>query len=183
MISNTHLPNDLCFREIEPSQLFLTTTCKAVIDKHGFRECNPGFLGEHGKPARYEPWTLQIMPLLAASPELSLCHKKLGFSVAMIFSLGPRSVVPLHADPNRGASINMLIDGWHSHTMFVNDVYFNELKYKPHKLYVYNSTIPHQVVNFDNYRYLLSLSFKNMRPYEEVVEFLNSRDLLVSNNN
>ena len=183
MTDTFHLNNSVCFREIKPHQPLLTSTCKAEVDVSEFRESSPLLFGPEGKPQNQKPWKLPIMPLVAASPILSLCHKHLGFLGALMFTMRPRSVVPMHIDSYRNVSLNMLIDGWDSHTLFVNHLYFTELKYKPHKLYVYNASISHQVVNFDNYRYLLSVSFQRMISYLDVVKFLESHNLLVSIDN
>lgn len=69
-----------------------------------------------------------------------------------------------HRDDYRGVAINMLLSHEKSHCLFgtnKNDdnMYFEELEYLPNTFYLFNTQKLHTVINFQGYRYMLSVEF------------------------
>lgn len=92
-------------------------------------------------------------------------HKFSSFKCGII-KLEPNTFYNWHTDARRKVSVNMLLGQTHSHTLFClnfGDILgkFEEIKYEPNTCYLFNNTIHHTVINFDNPRYLFSLEFDN----------------------
>jgi hypothetical protein len=77
-----------------------------------------------------------------------------------ITKMTPMQYYRLHTDANRGVSVNMLISHEHSHCVFVDDTQMLELEYQPGVFYVFNSQIPHTVLNLSGIRYSFQLEFQ-----------------------
>jgi hypothetical protein len=86
-----------------------------------------------------------------------------------IFLLKPWTHYILHQDKFRESSLNLLInfEDVNSLTYFqTSEIYnklhfeFSNLEYELDSFYLFNSKIPHAVTNFDNPRYLLSITLK-----------------------
>jgi hypothetical protein len=79
-----------------------------------------------------------------------------------------------HRDQNRQACINMLLrTDHHSHTLFgqsINSTNMRclELAYEPGRYYLFNTQIPHTVINLDVDRHLFSLEFVEAVPFGEL---------------
>lgn len=81
-----------------------------------------------------------------------------------ILKMDPYTCYNWHIDTDRIVGINMLIHHNNSKCLFTqnsNEVTFpiHELNYQPETYYIFNTKIPHCVINFDGYRYMLSLEF------------------------
>jgi hypothetical protein len=100
-----------------------------------------------------------------------------------IFRLFPNTCYTWHADRDRGACINMLIEGRDSITFFGKEDaphIHSELmlcEYPEHKYVLMNASQKHTVYNFDNMRYMLSISIPKPATYSEVRQFLIDENL------
>lgn len=99
----------------------------------------------------------------------------------------PHQAYMWHRDENRGLSVNLLLTpGRCSHCLFDTptneyNLYFTELDYAPRTFYLFNTQIPHTVINFGEPRYLFSVEF--VAPlaapgYSGVVTWAHERGLL-----
>lgn len=86
--------------------------------------------------------------------------------VVGIFKLNPFTCYKWHTDKHRGVVINMLLTpDARSNCIFetskIDSQYSNiiELKYKPNTYYLLDAQIPHEVTNYEDTRYLLSIRF------------------------
>lgn len=125
-----------------------------------------------------------ILPLdqvLEACPILADIHSRIEIFCAGIFRLRPLEYYHLHTDTVRGASINMMIEHHHSNCVFVNlearkcTMPMLELCYDPGVMYLFNSQMPHTVLNFTGNRYMFSIQFqepKQVLKYADVVRHL-----------
>ena len=96
----------------------------------------------------------------------------------------PNLFYKLHEDTVRQAAINMLIDGWNSHTFYgtpvegSEDLYdINRLVYKPEHYYLLDTKQLHAVLNFESPRIVFSLGFNLPATYTNVRDFLIDADL------
>ena len=110
-----------------------------------------------------------------------LCLKFSGS--ACIFKIDPNIEYHWHTDAARSCTVNMLIDDYDSRTMFSSSPKFNEimeiteLKYLPSTMYILDVTKLHSVINFNNDRYLLSLTFPQSCTFEQVRDFCISENI------
>lgn len=120
----------------------------------------------------YDYYNFKAKPL---SPEIVLqdelfkyLSNKYNFIVGVL-KLDPYVCYNWHIDTRRGVGINMLLTPQlRSITTFAPygvEVEFpiQELKYKPNTYYIFNTQVPHSVINFEVTRYLLSVEFEKNR--------------------
>jgi len=118
---------------------------------------------------------------------ISWLRKKydIGFGILKIHA---NSCYPWHRDGMRRTAINMLLTvGSHSHCIFNTDPTGNsfthgivDLAYEPSTFYAFNTTIPHEVINFEVDRYVLSTEFmgKNVAlSYQQLINDIKSEYL------
>lgn len=121
--------------------------------------------------------------LLGEDPFLKKLYAHRKF-LAGVMKLEPNIGYQWHRDTNRDAGINMLLNyEAPSHLLFSrnqtnNEIMcnFDELKYEKDAYYLINSDIPHMVINFEEVRYLFSLTFiqqKGDLPYNKLLGELN----------
>jgi hypothetical protein len=100
-----------------------------------------------------------------------------------IFKMDPYMEYHWHTDAARSCTINMLIDDYDSRTMFSSSPRFSEimeiteLRYRPSTMYLLDVTKLHSVINFNNERYLLSLTFPQSCTFEQVRDFCIEEDI------
>jgi hypothetical protein len=84
---------------------------------------------------------------------------------AGVLRMEPNTCYNWHVDTDRKVGLNMLLsDDGNSRCLFLDGepgVVFNtrELKYKPDTYYVFNTQVPHAVLNTEKPRYLFSVEF------------------------
>jgi hypothetical protein len=83
---------------------------------------------------------------------------------AGILRMQPKSCYNWHVDTDRKVGLNMLIQDGKSHCLFMTEdnglrCNVKELKYEPDSYYVFNTQVPHMVLNIEQPRYLFSLEF------------------------
>jgi len=107
------------------------------------------------------------------------CHSKLA-----IYRFFPNTCYNWHIDHNgRKSSINMLIDGYDSLTMFgvpsVNGRFTNitPLVYKPNRYVLLNVHKFHTIFNFSEHRYLLSIGIPSPTTYDQVKQYIIDNNL------
>ena len=97
---------------------------------------------------------------------------------AAVLKIPPHTCYKWHVDRERLVTINMLLNDYgRSHSYFGAEdngttCRFVELKYKPATRYVFNCSIPHEVINFDLDRYVLGLQFEEGVTYEAVANYV-----------
>ena len=102
--------------------------------------------------------------LLNADPFIVALAEKRKFH-AGVLRMKPNTCYNWHVDTDRKVGINMLLStDADSHCVFLRGepgVVFDvkELKYKPNSYYVFNTQVPHMVLNAAQPRYLFSLEF------------------------
>ena len=83
---------------------------------------------------------------------------------AGILRMQPKRCYNWHVDTDRKVGLNMLIQDGNSHCLFMTEdnglrCNVEELKYEPDSYYVFNTQVPHMVLNIEQPRYLFSLEF------------------------
>ena len=95
-----------------------------------------------------------------------------------VFKMLPNKFYDWHRDVERKTAINILLNtDSHSYLLFTHmrnsDICdFIKLKYKPDTFYVINTKMEHMVVNFEQTRYILSISFDSQVDYVDVVKII-----------
>lgn len=103
-------------------------------------------------------FVLRYDPLFAKLEEYYKFH-------AGIIKLPPNTCYDWHVDTDRSVSINMLVnDNTDSHCLFragEGEVSFpvTRLVYSPDTYYIFNTKVPHTVLNFSPPRYMFSVEF------------------------
>jgi len=108
------------------------------------------------------------LDLIQVEPVLSYINSKFSITNIVVLRMPPNRCYKWHQDDVRGVSVNMLLSSVnnHSHCLFskrwVNNdqIEIDELVYLPKKLYLFNTQVPHTVINFDSMRYMFSLEFE-----------------------
>lgn len=118
---------------------------------------------------------------IVSEPVLNFLNKVSPIEKAGFIRMEPNHCYDWHTDMQRGLSINMLMTPDHdSHTLFGNrgNELLNfptiELHYKPDTFYLFNTQIPHMVINTDQPRYLFTVEFHKQK------EELSYRDMFVA---
>jgi len=98
-----------------------------------------------------------------------------------LYKIPAKSVYKWHVDTFHKWSINMVLETFDSHTLFLKNqvdtiLYFEELVYKPHEWVIFNTQNPHTVVNLDDrdrilVTYRKSFIDDNSYSYQEVVDW------------
>lgn len=94
-----------------------------------------------------------------------------------VVHMKPHSIYDWHVDSARTVAINMLLTAHDSsHSIFGKSregmiVNTQELKYKPHTMYIFNTQIEHMVINWEENRYLFTIEFKDPISYDELVHW------------
>lgn len=95
-----------------------------------------------------------------------------------VFKMLPNKFYDWHKDAERQTAINILLNtNSKSYLLFTprrnSDICdFIEMKYKPDTYYVINTKMEHMVVNFDQTRYILSISFDSKVDYVDLVKII-----------
>lgn len=104
------------------------------------------------------PWQiLEKDPFLVALSKKRMFH-------AGILKMDPNTCYNWHVDTDRKVGVNMLVSHQESQCLFLDGdsgvvVKTKELEYKPDTYYVFNTQVPHMVINTTGSRYLFSLQF------------------------
>jgi hypothetical protein len=83
---------------------------------------------------------------------------------AGILRMPPNTTYNWHVDSDRKVGLNMLLQDGQSHCLFATEDFgvrcvVEELQYQPNSYYVFNTQVPHMVLNLEQPRYLFSLEF------------------------
>lgn len=154
---------EICFYEIKPKSTIVLLVMDEVLNKKS-----------EVWEDEYEWQALKISDeVLMQDTFLRKLKEKCNF-VGHVFKIGSNQFYDWHTDALRATSINIVLNKCHCHTLFSKkDKYlcdFIELKYEPNTYYVLNTIIDHAVINFDETRYLLSLSFEKEMNYVNLVK-------------
>jgi len=99
-----------------------------------------------------------------------------------LFRLPPKICYSWHKDAKRQASINMLIKGFNSLCVFGTEsierkfINLDKIEHKKDTYYLMNVKESHTVFNFDQERYVVSISIPDT-PYIEVQDYLIEKQL------
>lgn len=98
---------------------------------------------------------------------------------AGVLKMDPYTCYDWHVDGKRLGTINMLLKGGWSQCLFRKSKghYFKieELPYKLDTYYLFNTQVPHTVINYQHERLLFSIEFEEPVPYERLVNWAQSR--------
>ena len=122
-------------------------------------------LAEKGEWQDYIYW--KAIPvsdeLINKDPFLSKLRETRTFRAGILLT-PPNSCYKWHVDTYRSVGVNLLIKHKDSHSVFTFDeeninVPVHELKYEEDTYYIYNTKVPHMVLNVDEPRYIMTLEF------------------------
>ena len=94
-----------------------------------------------------------------------------------VVHMRPYTIYDWHVDSVRTVAINMLLSAHDtSHSIFDTGrsgmiIDTQELIYKPNTMYIFNTQVPHMVVNTRQERYLFTIEFKDPISYDELVHW------------
>lgn len=125
-------------------------------------------------------------------PLLEKINAQFEIKVAPVFISQKQTGYPFHTDGHRNVTINMLISSGMSHSIFkiedwphegrkfvAQEWHFEELIFEERTFYLYNTDIPHSVINFEQNRYMFSLKFENEDlTYKQVYDWCEKNNLL-----
>ena len=131
----------------------------------------------------FQAFPLDVNTVLDLCPPLQTVN-----SIAEIMSFGITKMLEydyyqLHTDNVRGATINMLLSDENSVCAFVDEQNKKtiQLDYQLSKMYLFNTQVPHTVLNFQGTRILFSTEFKQPKellPYRQLVKMFSKVQLL-----
>jgi hypothetical protein len=107
--------------------------------------------------------------MLMQDPTLAALSTKREFR-AGVLRLPPYTAYNWHVDDERRASINMLLRSGRSHCLFADEPFglnmrVQELDYAQDTYYVFNTQVPHMVLNLEAPRYMFTLEFTGKDKY------------------
>lgn len=119
-------------------------------------------------------------------PELNQINNIATIHSISVLKMLPHSIAETHIDSHRGVAINMLVldennnsvtNESSSVSVFVNKETRETLKnnFQPNTLYLFNTHMPHCVINHDGHRHMLSVTFDlkpNLLPFRALKKFL-----------
>ena len=129
--------------------------------------------------------------LIDQEPILKKINEKYKIKLILVVKLEPYETYVWHTDSTRGASINMILSPHEnkSYCLFgvpiknsTKRMDFYELKYNPKTFYLFNTQVPHTVINFDKIRYIFSLEFVTEYDdlkYSDLYKWLRNENLLI----
>lgn len=116
----------------------------------------------------YDEWenVLPLSPeLVTREPFFQWLMAREPYQAALV-KLNPREMYGWHTDVRRGVAVNMLVEHSDSVTLFGNSVHGEMKRIHPHRYeigryYVFNTQVPHSVINFgDQRRVLFTVQFE-----------------------
>lgn len=124
---------------------------------------------------------MDVEQVLKCNQFLSEVNQYMPIKRSGVIRMVPMQYYSLHTDANRGVSVNMLIQNEHSHCMFMDSTptrtQMLELEYQIGVLYLFNTQIPHTVLNFSGIRYLFTIEFqepKHMLSFNRALRYIKS---------
>ena len=154
----------------------------ALPDKSTITGDIEGFLGGGGWVA-HNAFMARRLPeeIYLKEPFIKKLANKYNLLVGVLF-MYPHQVYNWHTDGNRRCGINMLLSESPSHCLFSRNSQLTnsdtlELQYQPKTYYVFNTDIPHMVVNLHAPRYLFSVELdggSNSPSYDTLLKELSS---------
>ena len=169
MASPTNIKLMDCYRQINHTSSILDQVLDVIEDETSW--------------GLYYDFIVKIIPKNIIEQDAFLNKLSLIFPFkAYIFKVLPNSFYNWHLDSKRLCSINMLLNtGIDSHCLFsINNANitfnFNELQYKKHTYYAFNTQEPHCVINLESPRYLFSIEFDEQVKYKDLVTWLKEND-------
>ena len=113
-------------------------------------------------------------PIVQSDRLLKQLHDKFQPQLRL-YQIPSKSFYRFHKDALFDVSMNMILEQYNCHTVFINEVLnehvykLDELVYTPQKFYLFNTQIPHAVMNLDDReRVLVSFNFPKGISFETV---------------
>ena len=164
-----------CFYKVDEGSNYVADYCLSLIkDWQGKppKKLTQSYFGFEAVPLNKE--------IILKEPWLKDLNKHFPIDKIGIIAMKPFNNYDWHTDGNRGVSVNMLLSHTKSYCFFGEQVdYINknfcELDYSPKTFYIFNTQMPHCVFNFNSYRYLFSIEFKEHKDklsYEDVLTWI-----------
>lgn len=131
-------------------------------------------------------WFVIIKTVWLREPLLKTINEMYPFKNCMIARMPPNTCYNWHHDFTRGLTINMLIYNSNSHCLFGDTLdEFNdsitELNYEVGYFYLFNTQHRHCVINFNQPRYVFSMTFEQEKDdlcYRDVYNWCLSQGLI-----
>lgn len=134
--------------------------------------------------ARDKPWEYQHESVILRVPDelgdlcstLKQLRESFEGSKYFLLKSEPYTFYSWHTDSVRGCAVNMLLQGFDSHSDFYighrKDLMhtIQPLRYQPSKLYLYNTSVDHSMTNYAGERLLFSMTIYKPITYRQVVE-------------
>ena len=165
----TYTTADDCYLNLGTSSI-ITEWFGNTIDTMSFD------LGTHG-------WDAELCPVTVWQqvPILNQIHNQFAIKHAGILRLKPYRCYDWHVDQYRGVTVNCLLTpSIKTHCVFGkpdgNEHFdFLELTYQPNTLYLFNTQVPHMVMNWDETRYVFGVEFEQDKTellYNDIKQWL-----------
>lgn len=111
-------------------------------------------------------WSAQLVEGWETEPLFRDLNTWFLISRIAILRMEPFQFYHWHVDQDRKVAINRLLDGFDSMCLFgeaknEHNMYFSQAHYAPNTYYIFNTSIPHCVINFSRPRFLLSVEFED----------------------
>lgn len=126
-------------------------------------------------------WNLALIPLdiLLTNSTLKIINKHFEIEGAGIIKMDPFECYKWHVDFSRGPAINLHLNCFESLSLCLFEekelnkerIKYLSLNYQPDTFYLFNTQVPHMILNFSKPRYLFTLQFKRNKDeltYSEV---------------
>jgi len=180
---------DLCFKQLKYKSVCLYDFCNLAVKKV------ENLSKEERKKLKYY-YNLQAFDIpekfYLQEPLLEKINSQFKIKVASVYISQKQTGYPFHTDGYRNVTINMLISSGISHSLFkiedwvfenrlfvAEEWHFEELVFKEKTFYLYNTDLPHGVINFEKDRYMFSIVFEDNRlTYKELYDWCEKNDLL-----
>lgn len=180
---------DSCFKKLKYKSISLYDICNTAVKN---LEKLPK---EKRKKLKYY-YNLQAFDIpekfYLQEPLLQKINSQFKINFASVYISQKQTGYPFHRDGHRNVTINMLISSGISHSLFkiedwiyedrefvAEEWHFEELVFEERKFYLYNTDMPHGVINFDKTRYMFSVKFEDEDlTYKELYDWCEKNNLL-----
>jgi hypothetical protein len=180
---------DSCFKKLKHKSVYLYDICNSAVR-------NLENLPKEKRTNLKYYCNLQAFDIpekfYLQEPLLEKINSQFKIKVASVCISQKQTGYPFHKDGHRNVTINMLISSGVSHSLFKiedwvwedrefvgEEWHFEELIFEEKTFYLYNTDLPHSVINFERDRYMFSIVFEdNKLTYKELYNWCEENDLL-----
>lgn len=111
--------------------------------------------------------TLLSEEVYLKEPVLNIINDMFPIQRAGFLHMKKNTLYEIHRDDSRGATINMLLQGSNSKSLFCERTdyskfqhHFIEIPYQTYTFFLFNTQQPHSVINFESDRFIFTVEFK-----------------------